>query len=49
MAYILERLKDGRFKPRIDDHVFAMENAVDACRYMLTGAQAGKIVVQVSE
>ena len=49
MAYILERLKDGRFEPRIDDHVFSMENAVDAYRYMLTGEQVGKIVVQVCE
>lgn len=49
MAYIVERLKDGRFKPRIDDHVFTMENAVDAYRYMLTGEQVGKIVVRVSD
>jgi NADPH:quinone reductase-like Zn-dependent oxidoreductase len=38
----------GRFQPQIDDHPFTMENAVDAYRYMLTGEQVGKIVVQVS-
>ncbi|QLC25216.1 zinc-dependent alcohol dehydrogenase family protein [Parasphingopyxis algicola] len=48
MAYILERLKDGRFKPRINDQVFTMENAVDAYRYMLGGEQIGKIVVRAS-
>lgn len=49
MAYILERLKDGRFKPRVDDQLFTMENAIDAYRYMLAGEQVGKIVVKVSD
>ncbi|MBY0509180.1 MAG: zinc-dependent alcohol dehydrogenase family protein [Rhodospirillaceae bacterium] len=49
MSYILERLKDGRFKPRVNDRVFTMENAIDAYRYMLSGEQIGKIVVQVGE
>ncbi|MEM8696406.1 MAG: zinc-dependent alcohol dehydrogenase family protein [Pseudomonadota bacterium] len=48
MAYILERLKDGRLKPRINDQVFTMDNATDAYRYMLAGEQIGKIVVQAS-
>lgn len=47
MSYILERLNDGRFKPRVDETVFTMDNPVDAYRYMLQGEQIGKIVVQV--
>lgn len=49
MAYILERLKDGRLKPRINDRIFTMDDAVDAYRYMLTGEQIGKIVVKVRD
>lgn len=49
MAYILERLKDGRLKPRINERIFTMEDAIESYRYMLSGKQVGKIVVQVSD
>lgn len=47
MTYILDRLKDGRFKPHVDERIFTMETAIDAYRYMLAGDQIGKIVVQI--
>jgi NADPH:quinone reductase-like Zn-dependent oxidoreductase len=49
MDYVLARLEDGRFKPRINDRVFTMDNAIEAYRYMLQGEQIGKIVVRVSD
>lgn len=48
MSYILRRLQDGRFTPRVDETLFTMDNPVDAYHYMLQGEQIGKIVVQVS-
>ncbi|MEP4069988.1 MAG: zinc-binding dehydrogenase [Parasphingorhabdus sp.] len=49
MAHILERLLDGRLKPRINDRIFTMSDAIEAYRYMLAGEQVGKIVVKVSD
>ncbi len=45
-GWIRERLADGRLKATVDK-VFALEQIVDAHRYLESGRQVGKIVVRV--
>lgn len=45
--YIYERLQDGRFKPIIAK-VFPFQEAAQAYQYMQSGAQIGKIVINVA-
>jgi len=46
VEFISQRIADGRLTPLID-RIFPFDGAVDAFRYMLSNAQAGKIVVSV--
>lgn len=46
-AFILERLASGLLKPAID-RVFALDDIVEAHRYLESGRQTGKIVIDVA-
>jgi NADPH:quinone reductase-like Zn-dependent oxidoreductase len=45
--YVFERLKDGRFHPKIAK-TFSLENAAEAYRYLESNEQLGKIVISVN-
>src|SRR5262249_50557677 len=44
--YVLERLQDGRFQPKIAK-TFSLEHAAEAYRYLESNAQVRKVVVRI--
>lgn len=46
--YLLDRLADGRFIPKIAC-IFAIEQVVEAYHYLMTNEQVGRVVVKISE
>ncbi len=46
-AYIVERLADGRFVPKVA-RTFPLEEVVDAYRFVLTSEQMGTVIVECS-
>jgi NADPH2:quinone reductase len=45
--FVYEGIKSGALKPIIDPKVFALDQIVDAHRYLESNQQFGKIVVKV--
>ena len=47
IKFVLDGFESGAFTPTVDDHVFSLDEIVDAHRYLEANDQFGKIVVTV--